>query len=426
MLPGHGPAGLTTSSIGLESPVAQAQAPVRSSFDVQQEAETDQPTRSATVVSKCTLAVLAGGTSIAIGILWDISWHRTIGRDTFWTPAHMAIYFGGLLGGLTCGWLVIRTTFLGSEEERAAAVRLWGLRAPFGAWVTIWGTVAMLTSAPFDNWWHNAYGVDVKILSPPHTVLALGMWAVVLGALMLLLREQNLAPAGLAEPGSKLFIYASGVVVVMSSVFLIEHSWPNQQRTGLFYQMSLATFPIYLLGLARASKFRWGATLIALVYMAIVALMAWVLPLFPGHPRLGPIRNPVTHFVPLPFPLLLVVPALGIDLARHWIGQGRSWWRDWLLVLAAGSLFFGLFLVTQWFFSAFLISHAAENWFFAADRHWGYREAAGDWHYQFWSEVSRGQNPPLTLKMAAVALALSIGASRIGLWLGNWMAKVRR
>ncbi len=284
----------------------------------------------------------------------------------------------------------------------------------------------MLTSAPFDDWWHNAYGVDVKILSPPHTVLALGMWAVVLGALMMLLREQNLSPAGQAEPGSRLFIYTSGLVVIMASVFLIEHSWPNQQRTGVFYQISAATLPVYLLGLARASKFRWGATLIALVYMAIVAMMAWILPLFPGQPRLGPIRNPVTHFVPLPFPLLLVVPALGIDLARYWIGQGGNWMRDWLLVLVAGSVFFGLFLVTQWFFSAFLISPAAENWFFATDRHWGYREGAGDWHRQFWSEVNPKQNPPLTLKNAMVALALAIGASRIGLWLGNWMAKVRR
>jgi len=32
----------------------------------------------------------------------------------------------------------------------------------------------MLTSAPFDNWWHNAYGLDVKIVSLPHSILALG------------------------------------------------------------------------------------------------------------------------------------------------------------------------------------------------------------------------------------------------------------
>src|SRR5216110_1317532 len=116
-------------------------------------------------VSGYARLVLAGGTAIAIGILWDISWHRTIGRDTFWTPAHMAIYLGGILGGLTCGWLVIRTTFFASAADQAGAVRLWGFRGPLGAWVTIWGALAMLTSAPFDNWWHDAYGVDVKILS---------------------------------------------------------------------------------------------------------------------------------------------------------------------------------------------------------------------------------------------------------------------
>src|SRR5205809_557721 len=66
----------------------------------------------AATVSGCARAVLAGGSSICIGILWDISWHRTIGRDTFWTPAHIAIYLGGLLGGLSCGWLILRMTFL--------------------------------------------------------------------------------------------------------------------------------------------------------------------------------------------------------------------------------------------------------------------------------------------------------------------------
>ena len=114
-------------------------------------------------------AVVLGGTSIVLGVLWDISWHSTIGRDTFWTPAHMAIYLGGVLGGVSSGWLVLKTTFRGTSEEHARAVRLWGFRGPLGAWVSIWGAMAMLTSAPFDNWWHNAYGLDVQILSrgPP-------------------------------------------------------------------------------------------------------------------------------------------------------------------------------------------------------------------------------------------------------------------
>jgi hypothetical protein len=123
---------------------------------------------------------------------------------------------------------------------------------------------------------------------------------------------------------------------------------------------------------------------------------------------------------------LLVVPAMGIDLIRGWVGHGRGWWRDWLLVLLGGSVFMGLFLATQWFFSAFLIGHGAQNWFFAADRHWGYREASGSWQGRFWSETNPERHPPLTALSFLIALLLAMGAARVGLWLGNWMARVRR
>ncbi|MGH9701870.1 MAG: hypothetical protein ACRD4K_00725, partial [Candidatus Acidiferrales bacterium] len=49
--------------------------------------------------------------SIAFGLYWDISWHMTIGRDTFWTPAHLLIQFGGILAAITCSWLIFSTTF---------------------------------------------------------------------------------------------------------------------------------------------------------------------------------------------------------------------------------------------------------------------------------------------------------------------------
>jgi hypothetical protein len=251
------------------------------------------------------------------------------------------------------------------------------------------------------------------------------MWFVVIGGLLLLLREQNLGRDESA-PGRRLYIYAGGLLIVMASVFLTEYSWPNQQHTAPFYVMSCTTLPFYLMCLGRGSKYRWGATYVALVYMAIELLISWILPLFPGQPRLGPIYNPVRHFVSLPFPLLLVVPALGIDLIRNWVGQGHGALRDWILTVIAGVAFFFLFLVTQWIFSAFLISPGAENWFFVTINHWGYREPIGDWHYRFWNETNPRWNPPVTSKSLVLALVLSVGASRVGLWLGNWMTKVRR
>src|ERR1700744_1213997 len=85
-------------------------------------------------------------TTILVGLIWAISWHMTIGRDTFWTPAHMLIYIGAAVSGCTCGGLAIKTTFWSSPLERRATTRIWGGRAPLGAWIAIWGAIAMIAS----------------------------------------------------------------------------------------------------------------------------------------------------------------------------------------------------------------------------------------------------------------------------------------
>src|SRR5947208_4592878 len=107
---------------------------------------------------------VAGLACLPIGLLWDISHHSTIGRDTFWTPAHILIQLGGIVPALLFAAIALKTTFRGTGQARDASVSFWGLRAPLGVWVTIWGALAMMTSAPFDDWWHNRYGLDVKIV----------------------------------------------------------------------------------------------------------------------------------------------------------------------------------------------------------------------------------------------------------------------
>ena len=113
-----------------------------------------------------------------IGIQWDISWHESIGRDSFWTPAHLAIHLCGILAGFSGGYLILSTTF--PRHPRCGLLRCacGDSAAGCGAFITAWGGSRMLTSAPFDNWWHAAYGLDVKILSPPHVVLAIGIFGV--------------------------------------------------------------------------------------------------------------------------------------------------------------------------------------------------------------------------------------------------------
>src|SRR5437899_2345436 len=365
------------------------------------------------------LVLMFGAICIPIGVLWDISWHSTIGRDTFWTPAHILTYLGGLIPGLTCGWLALKTHFFGSAEERAASVSLWGFRAPLGAWVVIWGTFTMLLSAPFDNWWHNAYGLDVKILSPPHTVLAVGMLSVALGILFLMVSWQN--RTGQDNPiAAYLFVFMAGILLLMASIFLTERSLPNQQHTASFYLMSARPYPLYLFAAARASRLRWPATIMAGVYMLLLMAMIWILPLFEGHPKLAPIYNPVDHMVPPAFPLLLVAPAMALDLIMQWSRRKRTagiseaprrWWRsqfarDCGLAVLLGIAFMGIFMAVQWNFSKFLISPSADNWLFAGGQFLPYTSGSRGmaWRNQFWD---LNENP-FTLRVALVATLLAI------------------
>src|ERR1700727_105152 len=86
-------------------------------------------------------------TSSSIGGAWDVSWHRSIGRDTFWTAAHMAIYLCGILSGILSAWLIAKCTLTHDPELEASSVQIFWLRAPLGSFLAGWGCVAMLTSA---------------------------------------------------------------------------------------------------------------------------------------------------------------------------------------------------------------------------------------------------------------------------------------
>ena len=74
-------------------------------------------------------SLFAGIVSVVIGGYWDISWHMSIGRDSFWTPAHMAIQACGILAGLTCGYLVLACTFGWDPALASSSVTVWRFRA---------------------------------------------------------------------------------------------------------------------------------------------------------------------------------------------------------------------------------------------------------------------------------------------------------
>jgi hypothetical protein len=121
--------------------------------------------------------------------------------------------------------------------------------------------------------------------------------------------------------------------------------------------------PFVLTLVAYASGKRFAASIVAGIYTIFTLGMVWILPLFPAEPKLGPVYHQVTHFVPAGFPLLLIVPALAMDV--FW-ARFRAM-NDWLKSAISAVLFLILLVAAQWPFANFLYSPAARNWFFDSD-----------------------------------------------------------
>jgi len=364
--------------------------------------------------------MVAATTSSMVGVHWDISWHRSIGRDTFWTPAHVAIYLCGVLAGIASAWMILGATFSKSSPLRATSVRIWGFHGPLGAFAGAWGGLAMLTSAPFDDWWHNAYGLDVKILSPPHMVLAMGMFSVQLAALLLVRCHANNAEGGTQRRLDWLYLYVGGLVLVNMNTLILEYCFRVLMHSGIYYRSIGAALPFFLFAIAAGSSQRWAATKMSLIYMLFWNGMNWILPLFPAEPKLGPVLNPITHFVPSTFSILLVFPALAADgiLERM---RGRS---PLALAFAAGTAFMAVLLAVQWPFGSFLMSPAARNRFFYSHM-FDYRTGPNTYlqRFQFfpWEKTSAAFWTNMTL-----AFALTILLAWMGLHWGRWLRTVRR
>jgi hypothetical protein len=368
-------------------------------------------------------ALLLSTISIMTGVIWDISWHMAIGRDTFFSPPHMAIYLGGVVAGATSIWKIFQTTFFSSDEEKGRSVSFWGMKAPLGTLFCIWGAGAMITSAPFDDWWHNAYGLDVKILSPPHTLLALGIAAIQIGTILNVLALQNQNEIALVTEARKqklrlMFAVSFGIFLMITFIFIVEHMGRGNQHNPLFYQIACGVFPLILISGSRASRLRWPATTIAAVYMAGFMLQAWILPLFPAEPKLAPILYKVDHMVPLPFPLLLIIPAFVLDLLMRKI-ENKPLWKQ---AMMAGVVFFSSLLLTQWFFSYFLMSPYARNWVFVTHE-WPYYRLLPPNRFEF-----RPFNGTESEYFAGFfkAIGFSILSCWIALKWGNWMRRVQR
>jgi hypothetical protein len=364
-----------------------------------------------------------GVSSIAFGLYWDISWHLSVGRDTFWTPAHLAIQIGGTLVASVSAYLIFSTTFGHDAEAKASSIRVWSFRGPLGAFLACWGGVLMATSAPFDNWWHDSFGLDVEIISPPHMVLGEGILAVAIGALLLLVSWMNRSSRVAHAKLLKLYICLGGVILTLHWILLSEYANAAQMHSPVFYWILCLGVPLILIGLSSAIGYRWGATAAAAVYTACGIGQLWLLPLFPATPKLGPVFTNITRMVPMQFPSLIIFPAIVLDLLLHRGGPDDKK-NKWMLSVILGAAYLGVMLLVHWPFGAFMISPAARDWIFGQN-YFPYMEPPSDYHYH-WEFIETAPTTGAFLRGMGVALVIAVLSSRVGLAAGYALRRLRR
>lgn len=358
-----------------------------------------------------------------LGILWHISWHTTIGRDKFLSPPHIVIYLGAVFGGLFSAIQVLWNTFKASPEAKKGLVKIWGVfYSSLGALFSICGAVAMLTSAPLDDWWHNAYGLDAGILSPPHFLLALGMLFLQFGACVSISKYLNrIENDAVAESMIKtywlknnrrqkrilrfLFVIASASLLCMVCTLFNQFIDRRVQHTALFYQVTTAICMLLLPVFRRVLRIRWAMTLITIAYFLIAGGTNWILQLFPAVPKLGPIFNPVTHYQPLQFPLLIFIPAIAMDVVMQKV---RS--NDWIKASVLTCVFVTILAAVQYPFAGFLVESAG----------------APNWEFRYKFQPTEIQKMPKILLGALWATIIGFFIARLSLRWGKWMLCIQR
>ncbi len=301
-----------------------------------------------------------------VGLYWDVAWHIDLGRDKeVLSPPHLLI-LTALTGLIGVALLTIATATATGADVR---LRLGRWRLPWSALLLLAFRVGGLVAFVLDSLWHDAYGVDVTLLSPPHLgLLASGSLSAV--ALWLMLAEGRPRPNA-APPAPQ---GRSGAVPPAP-----------QGRSGLrplgraLHVMTLASV---LIGLSTyQAEYDYGVPLFPVVLLPVLVLAAAGLGLTTARLALGPggALAAAVGFLVLRGALAPVIGGLGHVMPRTaaylpaavaielvaWRFGTRNRLR---FALASGALLATVGLAGEWAWAATAGGHhlAAASWPLAA------------------------------------------------------------
>ena len=204
------------------------------------------------------VALAANAVQLA-GVYWDVGWHHARGRETFWSPPHLAIYAGVALA------------------LAAAAAGLCGGRGGGAYRLAALGPMIQAGAAPVDELWHRIIGRDVSIWSPPHLLGILGGMVGILGWVRVLVPPRAAGAPGRRAGG---LACAFTVLLLAGALFALgEYDHDQASREPGLYPALVGLLAPWILVAARAWLGRaWAGTLVAVGYTLLrlaLAVMVW-------------------------------------------------------------------------------------------------------------------------------------------------------
>lgn len=234
------------------------------------------------------------------GLLWDVAWHRTIGRDSFLSPPHLLMYAGVAANGLVAAWAVLwGARRYGLEAFGRPILQLGAWRVPMGFGLAGVGFLLAVAGALLDEYWHRYIGKDVNLWSPPHLIGLAGTMLIVVGLMMAVAAHTRFGahPERRAPRILLLFFFAD--LLHKSMVALDHYTLDPWGRTPEFYLFLIALMQPAILFTAIRAIGAGAATGVAVVFcLEHVAILLVLLA--------ADMRIPTFS----PFPLL---PALAAD-----------------------------------------------------------------------------------------------------------------
>ncbi len=250
---------------------------------------------------------------------WDAAEHAKGAVDRFWYPPHYGIYFAILAAALLS--LVGLLVLLWNNDESPFVA----LRRNAALTLVVVANVLSFSGAPADALWHEIFGIDLTVWSPPHLHLLAGQVLSALGCIVYFLDDDVDDPASpipwsqLGRIALTLVTFVTALLIAAFLFFEYESGIRSRDvvaRPRWAYPLLWPIFVTMTLGIIFGSTRRLGmVTAVAAMYDAVrLAVVVFD-------------RNVLDYQGAFGFPL--VVPALffdlGVALESYRCSLGSRW-----------------------------------------------------------------------------------------------------